>query len=265
MSNNNALPLDIDDAMLFIQYAVRKFPGIWNSKSSNASGMKAAFRRWHPDSPPSPEMRQHIWDLIFRAMYEADDMELNGKQITVAKMKSILSGHTDASGYISGALAELVDSIAAIVSLRAVAGEQEQAAQADGEAQGDNTHNGATQNDQQNSAEIPAEQADTPAQQAHTRRRHRSIGHALQDAEMTDLRLMRLMTTPGTGRLEALHRALRLINAKSAHFDWVWQETHRIVLFLFGTEEDAQKSINHWTADFLAARAREEAASEATS
>lgn len=250
MSNNS--PLSFNDSMMVIQYAVRKLPGIWNSPATKTSALRSTFRRWNPGSRPLVEMRQHVWNIIFQSMRDNDQEPLDGTSRTVGTMKTLLARHTDAEGNVSNELAQLVDKVAVIVALRAVAGEQERSA-----AIGDRSTDDAPT---EAAAEQPSANADPADRQP--RKRQRSLGHALQEAGMTDLRFMRLMTTPREGRREALHRALRLLAAKSAHFDWAWPETRRIVAFLYGSEEHAQQSINYWTADFLATRAHDAAMSE---
>jgi hypothetical protein len=89
---------------------------------------------------------------------------------------------------------------------------------------------------------------------------HRSFGAALKAAELSDLRLMRLLTTPQSLRFEALYRALRLLDREGVGFSWKGREgrheVNRMVNFLFRSTEAAQQSANQWAADFFASRGK---------
>jgi hypothetical protein len=85
---------------------------------------------------------------------------------------------------------------------------------------------------------------------------YKSFGQALYHADLTDLRLMRLLTTPPGMRLEMLRRMLQRLDHDNIGFDWSLWETSRLYDFLFGDEEEAQWSVNRWAEDFLAARGK---------
>lgn len=81
-----------------------------------------------------------------------------------------------------------------------------------------------------------------------------TLGAALQKVNLHDTRLMRLLSTPGPMRLEALQRALRLIDREGQAINWSRYEVGNIFNFLFGKEAQARRSANQWAADFFAVR-----------
>lgn len=89
-----------------------------------------------------------------------------------------------------------------------------------------------------------------------------TLGSALKASDLSDLRLMRLLTTPRSMRLEAVHRTLRNLDHENVGFSWKGREGRRevgrILQFLFGTEESARRSAQQWAADFFASRGRTE-------
>lgn len=84
------------------------------------------------------------------------------------------------------------------------------------------------------------------------------FGSALFRAKLSDLRFMRLMTTPQSGRLEALRRALQLLDHAGLGLEWDYKEVRHFYGFLFGSEEQAQRSANQWAGDFFAARGKKD-------
>jgi|GEM_PF-7021659 len=80
------------------------------------------------------------------------------------------------------------------------------------------------------------------------------LGTALQKAGLTDLRLMRLLTTSRSMRVEALIRAFQRINHERIMINWTMKETERIYNFLFGSAEAARWSINAWAGEFFRTR-----------
>jgi hypothetical protein len=86
----------------------------------------------------------------------------------------------------------------------------------------------------------------------------KSIGAGLNRSGISDLRLMRFLTAPRTARLETLYRICQLLNAKRLGVRWDHSEVKRILRFLYGTEEQAQHSANHWASDFFASRGKTE-------
>lgn len=88
------------------------------------------------------------------------------------------------------------------------------------------------------------------------------FGKALLQSGLSDTRFARLVTTPPSGRLEAVRRALQLTESKGAVavVDWT-KETRRFYYFLFGTPDQAKNAVDAWAADFF--RARGQAGKEA--
>lgn len=82
----------------------------------------------------------------------------------------------------------------------------------------------------------------------------RPFGSALQECGLSDLRLMRLLTTPSWGRLEALLRAAQRLNAASIPIAWTESETRRVRDFLFGTDYQSRRAVNEWASAFFRAR-----------
>jgi hypothetical protein len=91
-----------------------------------------------------------------------------------------------------------------------------------------------------------------------------SIGAALFDAGLTDLRLMHLLTAPRSARLQSLHRALRLLDSKGLGVRWTEAESRRVLAFIGDSDERAQQSATKWASDFFAKRGRTEKESGAT-
>lgn len=93
-----------------------------------------------------------------------------------------------------------------------------------------------------------------------------SFGAAIKAADLSDMRLIRLLTMPRSMRLEALHRVLRLLDKKGVGFPWKGRQgrrdVDRMIQFLFGTEGSAQRSANQWAADFFALRGKTASDSE---
>lgn len=87
-----------------------------------------------------------------------------------------------------------------------------------------------------------------------------TFGAALKASKLSDHRLMRLLTTPRSMRLEALHRILRGLDHEDEGFSWKGREGRRevgrMIQFLFGTEEAARRAANQWAADFFASRGK---------
>jgi hypothetical protein len=81
----------------------------------------------------------------------------------------------------------------------------------------------------------------------------RALGTALHDADLSDLRLMRLLTTPPSGRLEAIIRAAKRLDASNAAVTWNRREVVRLNDFLFENENRARQAVNGWAADFFRA------------
>lgn len=81
------------------------------------------------------------------------------------------------------------------------------------------------------------------------------LGSALFNAGISDSRFARLMTTPKSGRLEALRRSLQVVEKSGAVIDW-GKETGRIYYFLFGSDESAKKSQDYWASDFFRSRGK---------
>lgn len=81
-----------------------------------------------------------------------------------------------------------------------------------------------------------------------------SFGAALHGAGLSDLRLMRLLTTPASGRLEAVRRAMQYIDRIPDGIRWDLLETRRFHDFLYGGDEAAQRSATKWAADFFSSR-----------
>jgi hypothetical protein len=82
------------------------------------------------------------------------------------------------------------------------------------------------------------------------------IGAALQECDLSDLRLMRLLTTPAWGRLEALIRIMKRIDAAGKPIAWTTAEARRIHDFLFGNEDQFRRAVNEWASDFFRTRGR---------
>ena len=82
------------------------------------------------------------------------------------------------------------------------------------------------------------------------------FGAALYRAKLTDHRLMRLLTTPPSGRLEALIRAFQRIGREKISVSWSPEEIKRLINFLFEDEDAAQRSINAWAGAFFQERDR---------
>ncbi len=213
----------LKDAAPFVQHAVRKLAALWNSTTYNNSGMRATFRRWNPGDPPSLEMQRYVWELVFQ------DNE------------NLLAAWSPGE-VVSDDLAGLVERTAIIVALRAASGEPEVPTRDDGSGEAASAATG--------------EPAETETGDGTRKKRNRTLGHALHDAELSDLRMMRLLKTPHELRLRDLHRAMRYLARKHARLDWSLEETQRFLHFLFGTEGQAELSIDRWAQDFLSARAK---------
>jgi hypothetical protein len=213
----------------FVQHAVTKLAALWNSKTQNNSGLGATFRRWNPESSPTLEMQRHVWELVFR-----DSQKLNDKW------------RIDEVG-MSEDLATLVERASIVIALRAASGERETPSRSDEEGI---------------SGDTSTEAVDQATEDEGRKKRQRTLGHALHDAELSDLRLMRLLTTSHELRMRELHRAMRYIARKRTGFDWSIDETRRILYFLFGFEEQAERSVDRWAQDFFASRSRSAAAEE---
>lgn len=85
-----------------------------------------------------------------------------------------------------------------------------------------------------------------------------SLGAALHKAGMSDMRLMRLLTAGRDQRLQGLHRAMRLLDAKKHGVQWTVREVRNVLDFLFGTDSAAQRAANNWAADFFRSRGKTE-------
>lgn len=86
-----------------------------------------------------------------------------------------------------------------------------------------------------------------------------SIGAALYDAGLTDLRLMRLLTAPRSARLQSLHRVLRLLDSKGLGVRWTEAESNRVLDFIDDgkySDDHAQRSATKWASDFFARRGK---------
>ena len=83
-----------------------------------------------------------------------------------------------------------------------------------------------------------------------------SIGQALQKAGMSDLRLMRLLTSNKQHRLEDLHRSMRLIDSNKIGVSWTEKEVQNILEFLFGSDRAAQRAGNNWASAFFRLRGK---------
>lgn len=213
----------LKEAVPFVQHAVRKLAALWNSTTYNNSGMRATFRRWNPGDPPSLEMQRYVWELVFQ-----DNEKL---------LAAWSPGET-----VSDDLAGLVERTAIIVALRAASGEPDAPATNEG--------------DGETASATTVEPAKAQAKEGTGKKRDRTLGHALHDAELSDLRMMRLLKTPHELRLRELHRGMRYLARKRARLDWSFEETQRFLHFLFGTEEQVEWSVDRWAQDFLAARAK---------
>lgn len=188
----------------YIHHAVTKLSEAWMRPYPNRSGMRSTFRRWRPDlaQEPTHEMRDYIWAWMGSPEELSEDDAIE-----------------EASPYAM----RTVDQAAALVALRAVAGD-------------------------------------------HSVSKPTTFGSALKTSELSDHRLMRLLTMPRTMRLEAIHRILRSLDHKRAGFSWKGREGRRevgrMIEYLYGTEEAAQRSANQWAADFFASRGKTETDAE---
>ncbi|MCC7436854.1 MAG: hypothetical protein IT211_00010 [Armatimonadetes bacterium] len=81
------------------------------------------------------------------------------------------------------------------------------------------------------------------------------FGKALLQSGLSDTRFARFVTTPPSGRLEALRRALQTTEHEGAVVDWT-KETYRFHHFLFGTPDQAKNAVDAWAADFFRARGK---------
>lgn len=88
------------------------------------------------------------------------------------------------------------------------------------------------------------------------------FGKALLQSGLSDTRFARLVTTPPSGRLEALRRALQMTEHSGVTVDWA-KETSQFYRFLFGTPDQAKKAVDSWAADFFRARGKTEKEGEA--
>jgi len=84
------------------------------------------------------------------------------------------------------------------------------------------------------------------------------FGAALHRAKLSDLRFMRLMTTPKSGRLEALRRAMQLLDSAGLGLTWDYKEVKGFYEFLFGSDEQARRSANRWASEYFAARGKKD-------
>ncbi len=82
----------------------------------------------------------------------------------------------------------------------------------------------------------------------------RSFGSALQECGLSDLRLMRLLTAPSWGRLEAVLRAARRLNTADISIAWTKSEIRRVQDFLFGNDYQSRRAVTEWASDFFRAR-----------
>lgn len=83
-----------------------------------------------------------------------------------------------------------------------------------------------------------------------------SIGQALHRAGLSDMRLMRLLTSGKKSRLEDLIRCMKLIDKNRLGIKWSSSEVQNVYLFLFGSDRTAQRAANNWAADFFRYRGK---------
>lgn len=88
------------------------------------------------------------------------------------------------------------------------------------------------------------------------------FGKALLQSGLSDTRFARLVTTPPSGRLEGLRRALQMTEHSGIAVDWA-KETSQFYRFLFGTPDQAKNAVDSWAADFFRARGKTEKEGEA--
>lgn len=91
-----------------------------------------------------------------------------------------------------------------------------------------------------------------------------SLGQALYNADLSDMRLMRLLTVERGKRLENLHRTMRLLDAKKQGVQWTLREVRNVFDFLFGNDKAAQRAANNWAADFFRSRGKTDKDEEET-
>lgn len=85
-----------------------------------------------------------------------------------------------------------------------------------------------------------------------------SLGQALYNAGLSDMRLMRLLTAERSRRRESLLRAMRLLDAKRQGVQWTPREVRNVMAFLFENDSAAQRAANNWAADFFRSRGKTE-------
>ena len=214
--------------------ALSRLAGAWSSTRKNApnnSGMRAAFRRFKPEgsNEPTMEMRQYIWGWIgspFAPLPEetvdtAQGDETEGKEITNADQAEGSPDEVNDQVEPSEENEETTNSRREVQELEAI----DQAAIV---------------------VAMRAASGDYPPTL--------SLGQALYQTGMSDLRLMRLLTSGKDIRMAALHRVLRLVDAKRLGITWNKSEVRRVLDFLYGSDRVSQKAGNDWASDFFRER-----------
>lgn len=216
-----------DDDVRIAYRTIRVFSRLWDEdnkkKQHNYSGMRAAFRRWQPDTPISVQMRQYVWAYTFKRANQQENKPLSDSD---TKWNEFFHG----LDLMNDKMAIKVDYAATIAALYAAAGSP-------------------PLKEQNNSEEAST---DEQAEKSHKN----TFGEALWKAELSDMRLMRFVTTSTESRVAALHRLMRFLKSKGVPFEWSWKEIANILQFLFGAPERAEHSADTWARQFFAARSQ---------